>query len=67
MVKKTHSPRLVLDQAALGLGSLLTQTPACLDIEFSNYDMYKKAIEAIKPFSDKIGILGEFKKGRKIL
>ena len=38
-----------------------------LDIEFSDYDMYKKAIEAIKPFSDKIGILGEFKKGRKIL
>lgn len=38
-----------------------------LDVEFNNYDMYKKAIEAIKPFSDKIGILGEFKRGRKIL
>jgi len=37
-----------------------------IDLEFNNYDMYKKAIEAIKPFSDKIGILGEFKKGRKI-
>ena len=38
-----------------------------LDLEYDNYDMYKNAVEAIKPFSDKIGILGEFKKGRKIL
>lgn len=38
-----------------------------VDLEYDNYDMYKNAIEAIKPFSDKIGILGEFKKGRKIL
>lgn len=38
-----------------------------VDLEYDNYDMYKKAFEAIKPFSDEIGILGEFKKGRKIL
>ena len=38
-----------------------------VDLEYDNYDMYKNAFEAIKPFSDKIGILGEFKKGRKIL
>jgi len=38
-----------------------------VDLEYNNYDMYKNAVEAIKPFSDKIGILGEFKKGRKIL
>jgi prephenate dehydratase len=38
-----------------------------LDMEFDDYGIYKKAIGAIRPFSNEVGILGEFKKGRKIL
>ena len=38
-----------------------------LDLEYDNYKLYKGAIEAIKPFSGEIGILGEYKKGRKVL
>lgn len=38
-----------------------------LDMEYDNYELYKNAVKAIKPFSGEIGILGEYKKGRKVI
>jgi len=38
-----------------------------VDVEFSNWDLYKKSIEAIKPFTSDLGILGEYKRGRSIV
>jgi prephenate dehydratase len=38
-----------------------------VDMEMEGYTLYKKAIEAIKPFTSDLEILGEYTKGRKIL
>ncbi len=38
-----------------------------VDMELEDYALYKKAIKAIEPFTSDLGILGEYKKGRKIL
>lgn len=38
-----------------------------LDMELEDYDLYKMAIEAIRPFTSDLEILGEYTKGRKIL
>jgi prephenate dehydratase len=35
-----------------------------VDVEISDYDMYKKSLEAIRPFTPSLGILGEYKKGK---
>lgn len=34
-----------------------------VDLEISDYDMYKKSLEAIKPFTSGLGIMGEYLKG----
>jgi len=38
-----------------------------VDVEFSDWDLYKKSIEAIEPFTSDLGILGEYKRGRSIV
>lgn len=35
-----------------------------VDVEINDYDMYKKSLEAIRPFTPALGILGEYKKGK---
>jgi len=35
-----------------------------VDVEINDYDMYKKSLEAIKPFTPSLGILGEYKRGK---
>ena len=34
-----------------------------VDLEIDDYDMYKKSLEAIKPFTSGLGIMGEYVKG----
>ena len=38
-----------------------------VDIEIEDYNLYQKSLEAIKPFTSNLGILGEYQKGRSIL
>ncbi len=38
-----------------------------VDVEFDNYERYKQAIDAIKPFTSGLGILGEYNKGKSII
>jgi prephenate dehydratase len=38
-----------------------------IDVEIDNYTHYKQAIEAIKPFTQDLHILGEYVKGKSIL
>jgi prephenate dehydratase len=38
-----------------------------VDVEINDYDMYKKSLEAIKPFTPLIEILGEYKKGKSVI
>lgn len=38
-----------------------------VDLMFDDYDWYKKAVEAIRPFTSELGILGEYKKGKSIM
>ncbi len=38
-----------------------------VDVEINNYDMYKKSLEAIDPFTPLLGILGEYRKGKSII
>ncbi len=38
-----------------------------VDVIFDNYEWYKKSIEAIRPFTSELGILGEYEKGKSIL
>ena len=38
-----------------------------VDVEINNYDMYKKSLEAIKPFTPSLGILGEYRKGKSVI
>ena len=38
-----------------------------VDVEINDYDMYKKSLEAIKPFTPSIGILGEYRKGESVI
>lgn len=35
-----------------------------VDVEINDYDMYKKSLEAVRPFTPSLGILGEYKKGK---
>lgn len=37
-----------------------------VDVEINNYDMYKKSLEAINPFTPSLGILGEYRKGESV-
>ena len=34
-----------------------------VDVEINNYDMYRKSLEAVTPFTSGLAILGEYKKG----
>jgi prephenate dehydratase len=38
-----------------------------VDVEISDYDMYRKSLEAIRPFTPSLGILGEYKKGKSVI
>ncbi len=38
-----------------------------VDVEINDYDMYKKSLEAIRPFTPSLGILGEYKKGKSVI
>jgi prephenate dehydratase len=38
-----------------------------VDVEIQDYSLYQKSLEAIKPFTSNLGILGEYQKGRSIL
>jgi prephenate dehydratase len=38
-----------------------------VDVEINDFDMYKKSLEAIGPFTPSIGILGEYRKGESVI
>ena len=38
-----------------------------VDVEINDYEMYKKSLEAISPFTPSLGILGEYKKGNSVI
>lgn len=38
-----------------------------IDVEIHDYDLYSQSMEAIKPFTSDLGILGEYKKGKSII
>ena len=38
-----------------------------VDVEINDYDMYKKSLKAIGPFTPSLGILGEYKKGETVI
>jgi prephenate dehydratase len=38
-----------------------------VDVEIKNYEMYKKSLEAIDPFTPSLGILGEYRKGKSVI
>jgi prephenate dehydratase len=38
-----------------------------VDLMFDDYDWYQKSIEAIRPFTSELGILGEYEKGKSIM
>jgi prephenate dehydratase len=38
-----------------------------VDVEINDYDMYKKSLEAIGPFTPSLGILGEYRKGKSVI
>ncbi len=37
------------------------------DLMFDDYDWYRKSLEAIRPFTSVLGILGEYEKGKSIM
>ena len=38
-----------------------------VDVEINDYQMYKKSLDAIRPFTPSLGILGEYKKGKSVI
>lgn len=38
-----------------------------VDVEFSDVDLYRQSIQAIKPFTSDLGILGEYNRGKSII
>ncbi len=38
-----------------------------VDLEFTDYGLYKQSLEAIKPFTSDLGVLGEYKRGISIV
>jgi prephenate dehydratase len=38
-----------------------------VDVEIHDYEMYQKSIEAIRPFTASLGILGEYEKGLSVI
>ncbi len=38
-----------------------------VDIEFDDYQRYRQSLEAIRPFTSNLGIIGEYEKGKSII
>jgi prephenate dehydratase len=38
-----------------------------VDVEINDYEMYKRSLEAIGPFTPSLGILGEYRKGESVI
>jgi prephenate dehydratase len=38
-----------------------------VDVEIGDFDMYKRSLEAIRPFTPSLGILGEYLKGKSVI
>ncbi len=38
-----------------------------VDLEFTDYGLYRQSLEAIKPFTSDLGILGEYTRGKSII
>jgi prephenate dehydratase len=38
-----------------------------VDVEFNDAALYRQSLEAIKPFTSDLGILGEYKRGKSII
>ena len=38
-----------------------------VDVEFSDFNMYRHALDSVKPFTSTLGVLGEYHKGKSIL
>jgi len=38
-----------------------------VDVEIKDYEMYKKSLDAISPFTPSLGILGEYRKGESVI
>jgi len=38
-----------------------------VDVEINDYEMYQKSLDAIRPFTPSLGILGEYKKGISVI
>jgi prephenate dehydratase len=38
-----------------------------VDVEINDYEMYRKSLDAIRPFTPSLGILGEYKKGQSVI
>jgi prephenate dehydratase len=38
-----------------------------VDVEINDYGMYRKSLDAIRPFTPALGILGEYKKGKSVI
>ena len=38
-----------------------------VDVEINDYEMYKKSLDAIGPFTPSLGVLGEYRKGESVI
>jgi prephenate dehydratase len=38
-----------------------------VDVEINNFEMYRKSLEAIRPFTPSLGVLGEYRKGESVI
>jgi prephenate dehydratase len=38
-----------------------------VDVEINDFEMYRKSLDAIRPFTPALGILGEYKKGKSVI
>ena len=38
-----------------------------VDVEINDFEMYRKSLDAVRPFTPSLGILGEYKKGKSVI
>lgn len=38
-----------------------------VDLEYDSYERYRQSLEAARPFTSELGILGEYRKGRSVI
>jgi len=38
-----------------------------IDVEINDYKLYQQSLDAIKPFTSDLGILGEYQKGLSVI